>query len=87
MPITRMCLRTLHAVALSAVFVFCAGSPPTAHAQEEIIEEVIVTGSYIKRKNQADLGSPVDTFAGEKSKTQASIPLKTSPVRSRTTPA
>ncbi len=39
---------------------------PGALAEEgEADEEVIVTGSYIKRKNQADVSSPLDTVGLE----------------------
>ena len=54
-----------------ACFVLAQG---WAHAQDdasdevaagEDVEEVVVTGSYIKRKNQADLSSPLDTVGLE----------------------
>ena len=46
---------------------FGIASTTTLGAEREI-EEIIVTGSYIKRRNQADLGSPVDTFGLEEIK-------------------
>lgn len=36
-----------------------------AEESEEVIEETVVTGSYIKRKNQADLASPIDVVGME----------------------
>ena len=36
-----------------------------AEESEEVIEEIIVTGSFIKRKNQADLASPIDVVGME----------------------
>ncbi|MXY54681.1 MAG: hypothetical protein F4Y86_19445 [Gammaproteobacteria bacterium] len=39
--------------------------PETAFAEESEIEEVIVTGSHIKRTNQADVPSPIDVVGME----------------------
>lgn len=42
-----------------------AALPTVGWSAEREVEEIVVTGSYIKRQNQADLGSPIDTFGLE----------------------
>lgn len=50
-----------------AIFIACLSlwTPGTLFAADAEIEEVVVTGSYIKRKNQADFPSPVNTVTLE----------------------
>lgn len=51
-----------------ALFAFSGLLPGTTYAADtelEEIEEVLVTGSYIRRMNQADLASPVNTVTLE----------------------
>ncbi len=52
--------------ASAAVLAFALATPATvttAVAQDEAADEIIVTGSFIRKKNQADLPSPLDTVA------------------------
>ncbi len=51
-------------LAVGAFFLFLT-SNANAASEEALIEEVIVTGSYIKRKNQADLSSPLNIIGLE----------------------
>ena len=50
-------------LSLTSLFGFASGETAAADSQ---IEEVVVTGSYIKRKNQSDLASPINVLGLEK---------------------
>lgn len=51
-------------LAVGAFFLFLT-SNANAASEDALIEEVIVTGSYIKRKNQADMSSPLNIIGLE----------------------
>ncbi len=62
--------RTRYLPAFAVLVAIALIGSPSAYAQEdsaddEFVEEMVVTGSYIKRKNQADLSSPLDTVGLE----------------------
>jgi iron complex outermembrane receptor protein len=62
---TKTTLGTAISIALSTLSMVLPGTSYASDTEVEEIEEVVVTGSYIRRKNQAGFASPINTVTLE----------------------